>query len=203
MLNRKLMVIMGLSLCCLAGCTSNNNESAAVDTQPSIEQSVDSTSSITEGVEIKLEESSDGVEITFDDSTVEVPETEMSEYAAENTLEEDLNNTTEENVVASFEASENSEEVISEVTDESVTDENTDLSTTYVNSTGEIKAIEEDRMLISVYNGSDTYANISDETVVEEGLAIGDTVIVRHTMIETMSLPGIWPQVSEISRLAQ
>lgn len=49
-------------------------------------------------------------------------------------------------------------------------------------------------------HGNDFIANIAQETIVPEVLEEGETYIVNHSNVMTMSLPGIYPQVYSIEK---
>lgn len=202
MFNKKLGIIFGLSLCCLVGCTSTKPTEVAsvadrVEIESTTEKPTEIQTEISTEIEVKVDDTIEAaviediaqekgsLEVYLDDENVSV-EIDKEDLDTTETLEY-LNeeNMTEENVANS------DAELIEEVANE------------VISSIGTITAIEDNMILVSVDNANETYAQISEDTVCDSGLVVGDRVEVKHSMIEMRSLPGIWPQVYEVTKLAE
>lgn len=198
MFNKKLGMIFGLSLCCLVGCTSNNSTVSSVadkdETQIITEAPTEVKEEISTEIEVSLETIEDATKVN--DELVESKAT-ASEIVLDSESIADEDSTLE----VYLEADGNVKQDIAEVTDEAELLEE-DVNEV-ISSIGTITAIEDNMILVSVDNASETYAQISEDTVCDSELAVGDRVEVKHSMIEMRSLPGIWPQVYEVIKLAE
>lgn len=76
------------------------------------------------------------------------------------------------------------------------------MEITKITEIGVIKSFESNGILIELENGVEAIANISEDTLMDSNLKEGDKVSISHSEVMTMSLPGIWPQVYEIVRVA-
>lgn len=100
------------------------------------------------------------------------------------------------NYLESTESAENTESVNVDIN-------NTEAAATEasdVEFTGTIVEISDGEILFEVADRGNIIANISDDTKVEDGLVVGDTIIVESSQVMTMSEPGILPEVYEIRR---
>lgn len=198
MFNKKIGMIFGLSLCCLVGCTSTKPAEVAsvadrVEIESTTEKPTEIQTEISTEVEAKVDDTIEAaviedivqekgsLEVYLGDENVSV-EIDKEDLDTTETLEY-LNeeNTIEENVA-------NSDAELVE-----------DADNVVISSIGTITSIEDNMILVAVDNASETYAQISDMTVCDAELAVGDRVEVKHSMVEMRSLPGIWPQVYEIT----
>lgn len=198
MFNKKIGMIFGLSLCCLVGCTSTKPVEVAsvadrVEIESTTEKPTEIQTEISTEVEVKVDDTIEAaviediaqekgsLEVYLGDENVSV-EIDKEDLDTTETLEY-LNeeNTIEENVA-------NSDAELVE-----------DADNVVISSIGTITSIEDNMILVAVDNASETYAQISDMTVCDAELAVGDRVEVKHSMVEMRSLPGIWPQVYEIT----
>lgn len=198
MFNKKIGMIFGLSLCCLVGCTSTKPAEVAsvadrVEIESTTEKPTEIQTEISTEVEVKVDDTIEAaviediaqekgsLEVYLGDENVSV-EIDKEDLDTTETLEY-LNeeNTIEENVA-------NSDAELVE-----------DADNVVISSIGTITSIEDNMILVAVDNASETYAQISDMTVCDAELAVGDRVEVKHSMVEMRSLPGIWPQVYEIT----
>lgn len=83
---------------------------------------------------------------------------------------------------------------------ETVTEVENSNEQVIVEFTGKIVEISEDEILFESEDRGNIIANISDITNVDEGLVVGDEVIVKSSDVMTMSEPGILAEVYEVTK---
>lgn len=199
MFNKKLGMIFGLSLCCLVGCTSNNSTVSSVAEKE--ETQIIAPTEVKEEISTEIEVSLEDLETIEDATKVNDELVESKATASEIVLDSESIADEDSTLEVYLEADGNVKQDIAEVTDEAELLEE-DVNEV-ISSIGTITAIEDNMILVSVDNASETYAQISEDTVCDFELAVGDRVEVKHSMIEMRSLPGIWPQVYEVIKLAE
>lgn len=211
MFNKKLGIIFGLSLCCLVGCTSKPAEVSSVadrvETQVTTEAPTPTGTreEISTEIEVSIEDREDleTIEASIIEDATEVNgelvENEDGSY--EIVLDSEAITDGDSTLEVYLDADGNVKQNMAEVTDDAELVEE-DVNEV-ISSIGTITAIEDNMILVSVDNANETYAQISDMTVCDAELAVGDRVEVKHSMVEMRSLPGIWPQVYEVTKLAE
>lgn len=214
MFNKKLGIIFGLSLCCLVGCTSTKTTEVSsvadkIETQVTTEAPTEVREEINTEVEVSIEDTNNTVlekaeSDTIEASIIEDTATEVNGELIENE-DGSYKVVVDSEAIAdgdsTLEVYLDNESNIAEVTDDAELIE--EVANEVISSIGTITAIEDNMILVSVDNANETYAQISEDTVCDSGLVVGDRVEVKHSMIEMRSLPGIWPQVYEVTKLAE